>query len=424
MSEISSYKCSACGGILQFSSLKQKLVCVNCEAEYDVSEFDSAAAVDNKTDYSPREEQWNVEDEGLIAYECKNCGGEIVGDRNMGSTKCPFCDNPIVISSKFEGALKPDLMIPFKLDKKAATEKLREHVNRIKLAPGAFKSGNHIKEIQGVYVPFWLFDARVHAKGEYDARKENRHSDDKYEYVDTSYYDVMREGTMEFKNVPADASSKMADDLMDSIEPYNVEEAVPYSPAYMAGYLADRYDVPAEKCQPRADARMKTTAEDLLRSKVEGYNTVNTTKSDFKKLTQSHRYALYPVWILNTVWNGNKYVFAMNGQTGKLVGDVPYSKGMFFGILFGAFAIIEAILVGIIMASSGTIGSSGIIGSCVVSAIIAAIIAFVMKGKTTSVHKGTKAINFVTPGSFRVTNQYDNFIKKTTEKNPKQQKTN
>ena len=102
MAEISSYKCRDCGGTLQFSSRKQKLVCSSCGAEYDVSEFEEAAGEGSKaSDYKPKEDQWNVEEEGLVVYECKNCGGEVIGDKNMASTKCPYCDNPIVISSKF-----------------------------------------------------------------------------------------------------------------------------------------------------------------------------------------------------------------------------------------------------------------------------------------------------------------------------------
>ena len=299
----------------------------------------------------------------------------------MASTKCPYCDNPIVISSKFSGSLKPDLVIPFKLDRKAAEQKLRDHVNSIKLAPAAFKSGNHIKELKGVYVPFWLFDAKCHASGRYEATHVHKSSDASYEYTETEYYDVLREGDMAFENVPADASKQMDDKLMDSIEPYDISAAVPYSSAYMAGYMANKYDVSPEECQVRADERMQHTAMDLLKNQVKGYNSVRETGSNFYKHSGSYKYALYPVWILNTVWNGNKYVFAMNGQTGKLVGDVPYSKGKFFGVLFGVLAVIWAVLIGIV-AATGNLAATGIVGTGVVALIVALLVAFSMKGKT------------------------------------------
>ncbi|MCR5542704.1 MAG: YrzE family protein [Eubacterium sp.] len=418
MAEITNYKCRDCGGTLQFSSTKQKLVCDSCGAEYDVSEFEQAqASGSQQQQYTAKENQWDVDAEGLVVYECKNCGGEIVGDKSMASTKCPYCDNPIVISSKFEGSLKPDVVIPFKLNKHAAQDHLKDHVNKIKLAPAAFKAGNHIKEVKGVYVPFWLYDADVHARATYDARKEKKTEDANYEYTETSFYDVMREGDMKFQNIPADASEKMDDKLMDSIEPYDLSAGVPYSSAYMAGYFADRYDVTAEQCKPRAEERIEHTAKDLLKKKVKDYNTVYDKSSDVDLRSCSYKYALLPVWILNTVWNGNKYTFAMNGQTGKLVGDVPYSKGKFWGILLGAsagLALIMFLIAKLIGMSGGAMGVMIALG-----VIAGIIIAMVMKGATKSVHKGYEALEYVIPGSFKITNQYDNFVKTETSKKPK-----
>ncbi|SNU06974.1 hypothetical protein SAMN06297422_10994 [Lachnospiraceae bacterium] len=418
MAEISSYKCRNCGGTLQFSSRKQKLVCASCESEYDVSEFEEAVSAENKgSDYKPKEDQWNVEEEGLVVYECKNCGGEVIGDKNMASTKCPYCDNPIVISSKFEGSLRPDVVIPFKLNKHAATDALKEHINKIKLAPGAFKAGNHIQELKGVYVPFWLYDADVHAKATYDAKKEKKTEDANFEYEEISYYDVMREGNMKFKDIPADASNKMDDKLMDSIEPYDLSAGVPYSAAYMAGYLADRYDVTAQDCKPRAEKRIDNTARDLLRKQVKDYNTVTEKTHDVKINNLKHRYALLPVWILNTVWNGNKYTFAMNGQTGKLVGNVPCSMGKFWGILLGAGGGLGLLM--FLLAHAIGVTGAGMGFMIFMGVLIGVIIALVMKGKTTSVHQGTQALDYVIPGSFKVTAQYDNFLRKETNKKAK-----
>ena len=425
MAELNNYRCMNCGGTLQFSSAKQMLVCTSCGSEYGVAEYEAALAASGgqQPQYQAKKDEWNVNEEGLVVYECKNCGGEVIGDQSMGSTKCPYCDNPIVISSKFEGSLKPDVVIPFKLDKKAAEAKLREHVNSIKLAPAAFKAGNHIKELKGVYVPFWLFDANVHASERFEATQVTKYSDASYEYKETSYFDVYREGNMAFRNVPADASEKMDDKLMDSIEPFDVNKAVPYSSAYMAGYLADRYDVTPEQCMPRADERMQQTAKDLLRGQVKNYSTVTDKGGNFMKQASAYKYALFPVWILNTVWNGNKYIFAMNGQTGKLVGDVPYSKGKFFGVLFGLLAVIWGICIGV-LAATKHLATGGIIGTGVVALIIALIVAFSLKGKTVSVHKGSKAANYVVNGSFMITNQFDNFLRKTVDKTAKQQSNN
>lgn len=419
MAELGNYKCSSCGGMLQFSSQKQMLVCTSCGSEFAVAQFNQTVMQQGETQYQEKKDEWNVREDGLVVYECKNCGGEVVGDSNMASTKCPYCDNPIVISSKFEGILRPDLVIPFKLDRKKAEAQLTNHINKVKLAPSAFKSGNHIKEMVGVYVPFWLYDADVFGHVNFEAIKEEKHSDAQYNYVDKHYYDVMREGYISFDNVPADASQKMDDNLMDSIEPYNVAEAVPYSSAYLAGYVADRYDVGPEQCEHRAFKRMEQTTKDMLKSKVQGYNTVTEKMANVQRVNERYKYALYPVWILNTVWNGQKFTFAMNGQTGKLVGDVPYSKGKFWGVLLGVFAVLAGIIMAIIQFAGSGLTPKGGIGASVVALIVALIVAFSLKGGTKSVHKGTKAQSFVRNGSFRITNYYDNFLRKTTERKPK-----
>lgn len=186
------------------------------------------------------------ETEGLRTYICKSCGGEIVGDANMAATSCPFCDNPIVMMGQFSGALRPDLVIPFKLDKKAAKEGLMKHLTGKRLLPKIFKDQNHIDEIKGIYVPFWLFDTDVDANVRYQATKLRVWSDSDYDYTETSYFMVHRGGSVGFENVPVDGSSKMADDLMESIEPYHCAEAVDFQTAYLAGYLADKYDVTNE----------------------------------------------------------------------------------------------------------------------------------------------------------------------------------
>lgn len=423
MSELNKYTCPACSGILKFSSSKQMLECDSCGATYPVEQFDAdnaAAGGQGADEYVAKQDDWNPANEGLIVYECKTCGGEIVGDETIGSTKCPYCDNPIVIASMFKGNLKPDLIIPFKLNKHAATEKLKNHVNKIKLAPAAFKSNNHIQELKGVYVPFWLYDADVHARADFDATKEHKHSDNQYDYEEIEHYDVLREGDMTFRNIPADASTKMDDNLMDSIEPYNVNEAVPFSAAYLAGYMADKYDVTAEDCKPRADIRIKNTAEQMLSDQVKNYTTKNMRSSNVKQSNNSVKYALFPVWLLNTTWNGKKYTFAMNGQTGTFVGDVPYSKGKFWGILIGVFAVLAGIMLGVSISKGGPTAGVAIV-EILISLAIAALVAFGFKGATKSVHKATQAASYVLKDTFKLTRQYDNFVRKEEKKTPRNQ---
>ena len=333
MDQLLEYKCPCCGGSIGFDSGTQKLKCPYCDTEFDIDTLKSydEALKSEKPDSMEwddnTEKSWNgEEDDGMSVYVCKSCGGEIVGDANTAATACPFCGSPVVMMGQFSGTLKPDLVIPFKLDKKAAKAGLMKHLTGKRLLPKIFKDQNHIDEIKGIYVPFWLFDTDVDAQIRYRATRVRTWSDRDYNYTETSHYMAHRGGSIGFEHVPVDGSSKMADDLMESIEPYDFSEAVDFRTAYLAGYLADKYDVSAEASIDRANKRVKRSTEDTFAGTVQGYATVTTEYSSVQFRGGKAQYALYPVWLLNTTWNGNKYTFAMNGQTGKFVGDLPVDK--------------------------------------------------------------------------------------------------
>lgn len=349
MSVLQQYKCPCCDGAIEFDSSVQKMKCPYCDTEF---EMETLLAYDNELKSIPEDDmrwdsmggqQWREgEAEGLRIYSCNACGGEIVGDETLAATSCPFCGNPVVMMGQFAGALKPDYVIPFKLDKNAAKEALKKHYMGKKLLPKAFKDQNHIDEIKGVYVPFWLFDTDANAHIRYKAVRVRTWSDSKYNYTETSHFNVTRGGTIGFTGVPVDGSSKMDDTLMESIEPFNLNEAVDFQTAYLAGYLADKYDVSAEDSIARANERIKASAEQMFRNTVNGYTTVEPISTNVAFKNGVSRYALYPVWVLNTSWQGKNYIFAMNGQTGKFVGDLPLDKSAFKKWLFRIWGIASA----------------------------------------------------------------------------------
>ncbi len=354
MAVLQEYKCPCCGGAIAFDTAAQKMKCPYCDTEF---EMETLAAYDSELNAEGTDDmQWQTsagaewqygEADGLRVYTCNSCGGEIVGDDTLAATACPFCGNPVVMMGQFAGALKPDYVIPFKLDKKAAKEALKKHYGGKRLLPKAFKDQNHIDEVKGVYVPFWLFDTDADARIRYRATTVRYWEDSRYKYTETSHFSVFRGGSIGFERVPVDGSTKMADDLMESIEPYNFNEAVDFQTAYLAGYLADKYDVSAEESIERANTRIKKSTEEAFASTVQGYTTVLPEASSIKLQNGSAKYALYPVWLLNTTWNGQKFTFAMNGQTGKLVGDLPLDKSAYRKWLFGLTAICGAVAFGL-----------------------------------------------------------------------------
>ena len=233
-------------------------------------------------------------------------------------------------------------MIPFQLDKKAAKAALKKHYSGKRLLPRVFREENHIDEIKGVYVPFWLFDAGAEAHIRYKATRVRHWSDNDFDYTETSFYAVTRGGTLAFQHVPVDGSTKMTDDLLESIEPFDLSQAVDFQTAYLAGYLADKYDVDADQSIQRANERIQKSTEEAFAATVQDFVTVTPESSSIRLEKGTVKYALLPVWLLNTTWNGQNYTFAMNGQTGKLVGDLPMDKGAYKKWLFGLTGLIGA----------------------------------------------------------------------------------
>ena len=350
------YKCPSCGGAIAFDSKLQKMKCPYCDLEMDMESFKSMDEHLEEVHTSEKEssvlnstEKWQEGDAQLNVFVCNSCGGELIADENTVATACPYCDNPVVLKERLIGDLKPKLVIPFKLDKKAAKEALNRHIQGKRLLPKVFKDQNHIDEIKGIYVPFWLFDITADANLKYNTESIRMWSDSQYNYREISYYSVLREGQLNFTHLPVDGSKKISNTLMESIEPFDFSEAVDFQTAYLAGYLADRYDVTAEESIDSVEDRAKTSTARVFENTVKGYDTLRIEDSSIQLYRNSEAmYVLYPVWFLNTTWNKKRYTFAMNGQTGKFVGDLPLDKGAYWQY-FILFSIIAAIVLYIIV---------------------------------------------------------------------------
>ena len=346
------YKCPNCGGAIEFDTLSQQVRCPFCESIMDMQ---ALMAMDKWLSGEQHSEAmswgyeggyWNENEQlGLAVYSCNSCGGEIVGDETLGATSCPFCGNPVVMTSKFSGTLRPDIIIPFKLGKDIAIDSLQKHYMNKRLLPAVFKDLNHIDEVKGIYVPFWLFNADADAGIEYSASKVRSWSDRKYDYAETSHFHVYREGSLGFDQVPADGSRAIDDTLMESIEPFAMVDAVPFSTVYFAGYFANKYDVDADERSTRANERILNSTQTAFRDTVTGYNSVTIQKTNINLLNNSVQYALLPVWLLSTSWQGKSFLFAMNGQSGKFVGDLPLDKKAAWGWFFKLFGLISASLI-------------------------------------------------------------------------------
>ena len=363
---ITTYQCPACNGPLQFVGASGKLECEYCGSSYDVAYIEQLfagkeqASVEAQAKIDAQKEkqaaemkatgiEWEDEEmEGMKAYNCPSCGAELICDATTAATSCPYCGNPAVVPGQFTGGLKPDLVIPFKLNKEQAVAALKKYYKGKKFLPNAFADNNHIEEIQGVYVPFWLCDCQIGGMATYEASNSRTYRQGDYEITETDHYHVQRSGYIAFERIPVDASTKMPDEHMDAVEPYDYKELKPFSTAYLPGFLADKYDVSREESFPRIEERAKNSFESELRDTVRGYESVIERNSSSQTNGAVMRYALMPVWMLSTKWNDKNFLFAMNGQTGKLIGDLPIDKGKYWK-WFAGIAVPVAALVALIL---------------------------------------------------------------------------
>lgn len=350
MSTLEQYKCLNCGGAVFFNTDLQQLLCSMCGNVYSPAAFEGnedlakSEAPDNMY-WSYEEDDWQEgEADELLAYSCPSCGGEVLGDETMAATHCPYCDNSVIIPAQFSGDLRPDIVLPFRLDKNAAKMALKRHMKDKRFVPKIFRDEHHIDEIKGLYVPFWLFDADVDASIRYEAIRTRIWSDSSFNYTETNKYAVYREGTVRFEQIPVDGSSRIPDDLMESIEPFDCETAVPFDTAYLSGFLANRYDVNSSESIERANSRIKSSTEQSFINSVRGYDSVRSVSSSINMKNGDISYALFPVWILNTKWENQLYTFAMNGQSGRIVGNLPLDKKAYWR----TFIIMAALLTGLI----------------------------------------------------------------------------
>lgn len=355
--QITNYKCPACGGPLHFSNETQDLACDYCESHFPVAQIEalyaqhdaSAAAAQTAAQQQQQTGEagwelasasdWGGEGQNLTAYNCPSCGAQLICEQTTAASSCPYCGNPTIIPGQLHGMLKPDYVIPFKLDKNAAMNALRNHYKGKKLLPSTFSRENHIEEIKGVYVPFWLFDGAAHADLVFDATRTHVTETRNERITTTEHFKLHRAGTVPFRMIPVDGSSKMPDEHMDAIEPFDYSELKPFSTAYLPGFYADKYDVGMEESSARADERAQQTARDAMRATCMGYEAVTDAGGQILLDRGKVHYALLPVWMLSTNWKGQNFLFTMNGQTGKLIGNLPVDKGKYWRY----FAIAAAI---------------------------------------------------------------------------------
>jgi len=191
--------------------------------------------------------------------------------------------------------------------------------------PKEFADPKNIEELTGIYIPFWLYSCKMESNVKGIGKRVSTWSTSDYIYTKTDTYKVERSGTFPFNNIPVDGSLRFNDAIMNSIEPFNYDELVDFSSSYLSGFLAEKYDVEGNEAKKISINRAKESCYSDLTSTV-GYSSFIPNEKTGTIIEEDNKYVLLPVWMVNIKYNEKMYTFAMNGQTGKMIGDIPYSK--------------------------------------------------------------------------------------------------
>ncbi len=341
----SSYVCPGCGAAMEFDSESQKMKCSHCGTTLTVEELDTL------NEYSKKQEdevvgEFNYDDEkeSFVKYKCPSCGAELLTDENTVATFCSFCGTPTLVESRVEDELKPSHLIPFKIKKDEAKKKFLSWAKKGLFTPSDFYSSSTVDKITGMYVPFWLYNYNAETNISCKAERVHHEVRGDYEYVHTDHYMVTRDVEADFNRIPADAAENMPDDVMDKLEPFEYRDLTEFQKPYLSGYYAEKYGYSADDMSERIEKRVKDFIYEAARSTIHGYDSVTVVNRSNRLKRNKAEYVLMPVWLLNYRYKGKEYMFTLNGQTGRIVADRPFSNAKRLGWFAGMTVVLTIII--------------------------------------------------------------------------------
>ncbi len=336
------YKCPNCDAALTFDAAKQLFVC-----EFCISEFSEAELAETKS-YEQAEEKAreNAEFcEGVNEYNCPTCGAEIITDKSTVVHYCYYCHNPVVLSDRVSGVMKPTKIIPFKFDKTEATNIFLRYTKKKWFLPRDYFSAENVDKISGIYYPFWVVDADTTGTLDTVAHKVRTWRMGNYRYTETSNFAVKRSGAIHFEDITASAIKEEDKAMLEGILPYPLDAYSDFSMPYLLGYSAKKRNIEREDLSGEVRDRMHGYAKTLLMNTVTNYTTVDAPTVGINIRSSHWEYAMLPMWILTYKKKSKRktkskiYTYAMNGYTGKIYGELPVSIPKLL-LLFGGVATV------------------------------------------------------------------------------------
>ena len=309
-----SVKCPTCGSNITFEPELGSMLCRNCGNIYspDTMEPRGSLGISKEHDYMG-DSDISEEDKKRHEIVCNSCGATLIADENTMSTMCPFCGSPALITRRMTREFKPDYIIPFKIDKDQAKDIAKKWLDTRKYVPWGFKTKCRLTAMTALYVPTWLLDCVVHSEQGGTGRRGG------------IAYEVIAKMSYHVKGVPFDASKKIANKLIEAIEPYDYKDMVRFESKYLQGFYADKYDqLPTDitnRIVKRID-KFSRSEIDIVAHKYSSFE-VRPEKNLTWMSDASIKYCLLPVWFMTVEFEGSQYQFAINGQTGEASGQVP-----------------------------------------------------------------------------------------------------
>ena len=332
------YNCKSCGAELFFDPKTGKLHCDYCGSDFDPSEYafnpeeesddqtipqftDENGAPSAETTEKATDDSVSTDD--LVVYKCPNCGAEVITSKKTVATTCVYCNRAITLTGNVSGDWKPDYVLPFKKERKEVEAAYKSLCKQSILTPRYFTRDSTIERIKGMSVPYLLYSFNADASMSVRAQNVRVYMSGQDEITETSSYHIVEEGAGSFDRIPADAMKEMDNIMMDSIEPFDFSALEKFNPAYLTGFYTQRWDDSSADNEPRAKDRAKSALTREVLDHVGTYTSRTVESEQYHWSDQKVEQAMLPVWMMYTEYKGKKYVFGMNGQTGKMMGGVP-----------------------------------------------------------------------------------------------------
>ena len=329
-------KCKSCDAPITYNIEIGKWKCEYCLHEYEKDEFPDAP-VEAASEPQPSPE--------LSEYHCSECGALLLCELTTAASFCLYCKSPTIIESRFTGEFRPQWVIPFAVPSSKAKEIYFNWIKRYFLAPTSMKLASEVETIRALYAPYWLFDCKVAGQVDGEGRNSHSYTSGSYRVTETKHYNVSRAGSAAYTRIPIDGSAHLDNAAMQALEPYDYAGMENFKMEYMSGVMAERFDVPQDEAAKDMQERSKGFLSASLQATTGEYDSFNVQSSSVELQEENGIYAMLPLYILTTLFKGQKYTFLVNGQTGKIFGDPPVDNTRRWVTILVAFLISFTLLV-------------------------------------------------------------------------------